>query len=70
MATYLDYLQQRAYEVDYNAYGLFLELRAQDYPGGYELVKRAVRPLQAERDRLLAAIVRFETPPGRPAQLD
>ena len=66
MATpYLDYILRRAAEVDYNTYRIFQELQAQDYPGGYEMVKLAMRPLRAERDRLAEATIRFETAPGR-----
>jgi transposase len=70
VAPYLDYIHRRVTEVDYNAYRIFHELRAQGYPGGYEMVKLAVRPLRAERDRLLEATLRFETAPGRQAQVD
>src|SRR5262245_44712848 len=34
------------------------------------MVKLAVRPLRAERDRLAEATLRFETAPGRQAQVD
>jgi transposase len=67
---YLDYIQHRVTEVDYNAYRIFQELKVQGYAGGYEMVKLAVRPLRAERDRLAAATLRFETAPGRQAQVD
>jgi transposase len=70
VAPYLEYIQQRASEVDYNAHRIFHELRDQGYPGGYEMVKLAVRPLRTERDRLVAATLRFETAPGRQAQVD
>ena len=40
------------------------------YLGGYEMVKLAVRPLRAERDRLAEATRRFDTAPGRQAQVD
>jgi transposase len=70
VTPYLDYIQRRAPEVDYNAYRIFQELQAQQYPGGYEMVKLAVRPLRAERDRLAEATMRFETAPGRQAQVD
>lgn len=70
VAPYGEYLRRRAEEVDYNAKVLFHELQAQGYPGGYEMVKLAVRPLRAERDRREAATVRFETPPGHQAQVD
>lgn len=70
VAPSIAYLQQRAPAVDYNAYRLFLELQGQGYAGGDELVNRAVRPLRAERERLAAATLRFETGPGRQAQVD
>jgi transposase len=67
ITPYLEYIRQRAGEVDYNAYRIFHELRERGYSGGYEMVKLAVRPLRAERDRLAEATLRFETaPPGRP----
>jgi transposase len=70
VTPYLDYIQRRAAEVDYNAYRIFQELQAQNYRGGYEMVKLAVRPLRAARDRLAEATMRFETAPGRQAQVD
>jgi transposase len=70
VSPYLDYIQRRGMEVDYNAYRIFQELQAQGYAGGYEMVKLAVRPLRAERDRLAEATLRFETAPGRQAQVD
>jgi transposase len=70
VASYLEYIQRRVGEVDYNSHRIFQELRDQGYPGGYEMVKLAVRPLRAERDRLAAATLRFETAPGRQAQVD
>ena len=70
VTPYLEYIRQRAGEVDYNAYRIFHELQERGYPGGYEMVKLAVRPLRAERDRLAEATLRFETAPGRQAQVD
>ena len=70
VTPYLDYIQRRVPEVDYNAYRIFQELKVQGYPGGYEMVKLAVRPLRAARDRLAEATLRFETAPGRQAQVD
>ena len=66
----LDDIHQRATEVAYNAYRIFRELHEQGYPGGYEMVKLAVRPLRATQDRLAEAPLRFETAPGRQAQVD
>jgi transposase len=70
VTPYVDYIHQRAAAVDYNASRIFQELQARGYPGGYEMVKLAVRPLRAERDRLAEATLRFETAPGRQAQVD
>jgi transposase len=70
VAPYLDHIQRRVVEVDYNAYRIFQELQVLGYPGGYEMVKLAVRPLRAERDRWLDATLRFETAPGCQAQVD
>jgi transposase len=70
VSPHLAYIQRRVTEVDDNAYRIFQELKAQGYAGGYEMVKLAVRPLRAERDRLAEATVRFETAPGRQAQVD
>jgi transposase len=70
VTPYLDYIQRRVTEVEYNAYRIFQELQAQGYAGGYEMVKLAVRPLRAERERLAAATLRYETAPGRQAQVD
>jgi transposase len=70
VSPYLASIQRRVTEVDDKAYRLFQELKAQGYTGGYEMVKLAVRPLRAERDRLAAATLRFETAPGRQAQGD
>jgi transposase len=60
VTPYLDYIQCRVTEVDYNAYRLFQELKAQGYAGGYEMVKLAGRPRRTERDRLAQATRCFE----------
>ena len=70
VTPYLEYSCQRAGEVDYNAYRIFHELQERGYAGGYAMVKLAVRPLRAERDCLAEATRRFETAPGRQAQVD
>jgi transposase len=70
VTPYLEYIRQRAGEVDYNAYRIFHELQERGYLGGYEMVKLAVRPLRTERNRLAEATLRFETAPGRQAQVD
>jgi hypothetical protein len=73
VAPYLEYIQRRVSEVDDNAHRIFHELRDQGYPGGCEMVKLAVRPLRAERDRLAPPVlgcrpVRWlHAPPGNDA---
>jgi transposase len=70
VGPYLAYIQRWVTAVDGNAYRIFQEVKTQGYLGGYEMVKLAVWPLRAERDRLAEATVRFETAPGRQAQVD
>lgn len=45
VTPYLDDIQRRVTEVDYNAHRLFQEPKGQGYAGGYGMVKLAVRPL-------------------------
>jgi transposase len=66
----LDDIRRRAAAVDDHAYRIFQELQARGSSGGYEMVPLAVRPLRAERDRRAEATRRFETAPGRHAQVD
>jgi transposase len=67
---YRVYLAERAPLVGYNAWRLYLELQPLGYPGKYEVVKRAVRPLRAAVQQAAVATVRFETPPGVQWQAD
>jgi transposase len=67
---YRAYLAARAPLVGYNAWRLYLELQTQGYPGKYEVVKRAVRPLRAVVQQAAVATVRFETAPGVQWQAD
>ena len=70
MEPFLPFLQQRAPEVFFNATTLCRELKAQGYLGGYSTVKMAVKPLRETFRLAEAATVRFETPPGKQAQVD
>lgn len=70
LEPFLPFLQRRAPEVFFNATTLCRELKAQDYQGGYSTVKLAVRPLRETFRLVEAATVRFETPPGKQAQMD
>ncbi|MDV7395949.1 IS21 family transposase, partial [Arthrospira platensis SPKY1] len=65
---YKDFLRGRLEVADFTAQRLFQDIQAQGYRGGYNLVKRFVAPLRAERHR--QAEVRFETLPGHQAQVD
>jgi transposase len=70
LAPYEAFLRVRAPELDYHSVRLFQELQGRGYTGGYETVKRAVRPLRQAERVLAEATVRFETAPGRQAQVD
>ena len=65
---FVDYLRARLAQFDLSAVRLFEEIRERGYRGGYTVVKDFVRPLK--RDRSLAAVVRYETPPGVQSQVD
>lgn len=63
-----EWLCARAPEVEYNSAVLYRELRERGYAGSSQQVLRFVRPLRvAARQR---ASMRFETDPGRQAQVD
>jgi transposase len=64
------YLTERAPQIGYNAWRLYLELQAQGYAGKYEIVKRAIRPLREAWHQAAMATVRFETAPGVQWQAD
>jgi len=53
---------------DYQASWIFDQIRKLGYDGGYTIVKDAVRAIKIEKSRI--AYVRFETEPGRQAQVD
>ena len=65
------FLETRAPKVNYSAQVLYQELTQQHgYTGGYDTVRRFVRPLRAAQDLAARARVRFETPPGLQSQVD
>lgn len=70
LTPFREHLLKRAPETDYCARVLFLELRDRSYQGGYTAVKDFVRPLREERRRTEEATIRFETGPGKQAQVD
>jgi transposase len=65
-----EHLVTRAAETDYCAQVMFLDIQRLGYAGCYEQVKRFVRPLREERRRFEEATIRFETGPGKQAQVD
>ena len=68
LAPYLPFLEERLAAGVWNAVVLLRELKARGYPGGYTAVKDFLRPKRREAQTV--AVRRFETPPGRQAQVD
>jgi transposase len=66
--AYKPYIDQRLSAGVWNAVVLIRELREQGYAGSYSTVKEYLQP-KREASRV-AAVRRFETPPGRQAQVD
>ena len=63
-----EYLAQRSQAGVWNAQVLLREIKERGYPGGYTILKDWLQP---HRDGSKAAAVRrFETPPGKQAQVD
>jgi transposase len=69
-AGFESWLASRAPEVNFNASILFRELKLSGYRGGYEMVKLFVRPLRNEHRQQSQVTARFETAPGKQAQVD
>lgn len=65
---YENYICQRLPAVGYCARSIYEELLDKGYTGSYETIKVFVRPLRKEAQS--KATVRFETPPGKQAQVD
>jgi transposase len=68
LAPFEAYLGERLRAGVWNARVLLRELRARNYAGGYTILTDWLRP-QREATRLMA-VRRFETPPGKQAQVD
>ncbi len=68
LTPWADYIRQRLAAVGYCAQAILEELRERGYTGGYDAVKRFIRPLRKEAR--IQATMRFETPPGRQGQAD
>ena len=67
---YIEFIEQRGPEVDWNGVVLHRELVALGFSGSYQQVQRLLRPRRARRRWQEAATVRFETVPGEQAQVD
>jgi len=63
-----DYIRDRVSEFDIPATSLLRELRSRGYDGGLTILRSFVRPLKAELIQRVTE--RFETRPGRQAQID
>jgi transposase len=71
LAEHVDFLRERAAQVEYSARILHQELRlGRGFAGSYETVKRFVAPLRAEAESAAVCQTRFETPPGEQSQID
>jgi transposase len=68
LGAYHPYLDRRMDEGVWSAVVLFRELQAQGYDGGYTRVKDYIRPKRKDAKEL--AVRRYETPPGKQAQVD
>jgi hypothetical protein len=62
------YLKERLQAGVWNAQVLFRELRKRNFSGGYSTLTEWLRPQRKEA--LVVAVRRFETPPGKQAQVD
>jgi transposase len=65
---YRAFIEQRLQAGVWNARVLLRELRAQGYAGGYTTLKDYLQPKREAARRV--AVRRFETPPGKQAQVD
>lgn len=68
LQSWASYINRRVAAVGYCAQSIYEELRDMGYCGGYDTVRRFVKPLRKEAT--IDATVRFETPPGRQGQTD
>ncbi len=68
VAPWQDFIRERLISVGYCAQSLYEELTGMGYRGGYDTVRRFIKPLREEA--AIEATVRFETPPGRQGQAD
>jgi transposase len=65
---YKQVIQDLLAEDAYQATWLFERIQGLGYPGGYDIVRHYVQGIKKQQSRL--AYIRFETEPGRQAQMD
>lgn len=68
--AFAEFIGRRAPEVGWNGVVMHREVQALGFTGGYLQVQRFLQPLRSERHWASVATVRFETEPGRQAQVD
>ncbi len=64
------YLRERWESCGLSAIRLLPEIQAMGYHGSVITLRRYLRALKPERERMRKLTVRFETPPGKQAQAD
>lgn len=67
---YKPYLAQRLGECSLSAVRLLAEIRPMGYAGSIDVLRRYLHGLRGERRATSRLTVRFETPPGKQAQVD
>jgi transposase len=70
LVPYRERLLAEAPRVDYCAQVLYQRIKEEGFRGSYEAVKRFIRPYRQQQRHLEEATVRFETGPGKQAQVD
>ena len=65
---YRDYIRGRIEKYNLSAVRIFDEIRKKGYTGGYSTLKAYCHTLR--EDRAVKAVIRFETDPGKQAQVD
>lgn len=68
--SYKPYLRERYEECGLSALRLLPEIQAMGYTGSVATLRRYLHSLKPEQERLRKLTVRFETPPGKQAQVD
>jgi len=64
------YVKERYENCALSAVRVLEEIRPMGYPGSLRTLRRYLESLKPERERLSKLTVRFETPPGKQAQVD